>query len=136
MNLIKPSLKDLIVGRELVLLGDDHNTDQGRVWLKKELPPLSGGIGFLATEYIESDRTDLLTGSSENKLHAYLKNRYKEFTGFDPVSITSLVKQCHGLGIETVGVDMPESSFSDWRASESQQERTKYISGMLSKLAS
>ena len=136
MKFNKPNLRKLIADNKLVLLGDDHNTNQGRNWLKKELSRLAGKVNFPATEYVESDRQDLLNGSNESKLCDYLKIRYNEFPGFNPDSIISLVKHVQNMGIDIIGVDMPESSFSDWKTTESQQERTKHILGILSKLVS
>lgn len=135
MGFDNPHFKNLARGKKLILLGDDHNTSSGIEWLKEELPIISGEINFLATEYIESDKGNLLTNKDTGEILEYLKNRYKDFPGFNPNSIVSLLRQAQKLGMHIAGVDMPEDTFTDWTILESQMERTKHLSRKILELA-
>lgn len=130
----KFNLQDLFNSYKIVFLGDDHNMNQGREWLAREIKKSKLRIDFLALEYIEVDKQYLIDERDDNKLKKYLEKAFKDFPGFNAESILGIISSCHHLGVKVFGIEMPEESFSDWYKADAQRERMEFISNQVIEL--
>lgn len=128
------SLFKLIKKYKVTFLGDDHNMNQGRSWLADQIKKGELKIDFLALEYIETSRQDLLEKKNQNTIKKYLKKTYWEFPGLDPDSIWQIINSCQKSKVKIFGIEMPEESFGDWENEATQSERTKYIASKIIEL--
>ncbi len=128
------NLKKLFKKNNILFFGDDHDMNQGRYWLSKELLNLDN-IDYLGIEYIDTSKQELINNSEYNKLGIYLKKVYKDFPGFSPDSIINLIKIAKTKNIKVYGIEMPEASFDNWYTKEAQDARVKYISKQIIKIS-
>lgn len=119
---------------QLVFLGDDHDMNQGRNWLSDQIKEGKLKIDFLALEYIETSKQNLLEKGNKLRAKKYLDEVYKEFPGFSSDSILKIIDVCQQSKIKVFGIEMPEESFKDWRSEVAQSERTKYIASRIIEL--
>ncbi len=128
------NLEKVSLGKDLVLFGDDHNMNSGRTWLSHQIVKMSSKIKYLAIEYIETDQQALIDQLDKEILCSYIAKKYKDFPGLNPVSIFDLISEFKMRRIKVVGIEMPESSVSNWESVGAQTIRTKYISQQLREL--
>lgn len=123
----KIDLSKLLKDKQIIFFGDDHNMNQGREWLREEIKKNKQKIDFVALEYFETSKQQLIEGGDDKRMQKYLEKTYKDFCGFKAKSVIEIVKVCKELGVKVFGIEMPEESFSDWYKAESQAERIKDI---------
>lgn len=128
------NLKKILEKNDIIFFGDDHDMNQGRYWLSKELLNLDN-IDYLGIEYIDTSKQELINNSEYNKLAIYLKKVYKDFPGFSPDSIINLIKIAKTKNIKVYGIEMPENSFDNWYKRKAQDARVKYISKQIIKIS-
>jgi hypothetical protein len=68
-------------------------------------------------------------------LAIYLKRVYKDFPGFSPDSIITLIKIAKRKNLKIYGIEMPENSFDNWYTQEAQDKRVEYISKEIMKIS-
>ena len=122
----KIELFNSISSSQLVLFGDDHNTDSGRIWIRDNLEELSYNRKNLGLEYIPSSDEKYINHIDLLKIH--LDSNYKEFPGFHIDSVINIIMEAQRQKLRVFGIDMPSDYFKDWTDSLNQKERTKYMS--------
>ncbi len=130
----KFDLQNLVNCYKIIFFGDDHNMNQGREWLGREIKRHRSKVAFMALEYIEADKQYLIDGKDDDKLKKYLEKTYKEFLGFEAGSIINIINVCRHLGIKVFGIEMPENSFNDWHTADAQKARVEFMSEQVIKL--
>ncbi len=127
-------LKKLLEENNILFFGDDHDMNQGRDWLCKQILNLDN-IDYLGIEYIDTSKQELIDDSEYNKLEIYLKRVYKDFLGFSPDSVLNLIKIAKTKNIKIYGIEMPEDLFDNWYTTEAQDKRVKYIFKQILKIS-
>ncbi|MHB8362659.1 MAG: hypothetical protein ACYDBX_03515 [Patescibacteria group bacterium] len=127
-------LNKLLQKHRILFFGDDHDMNQGREWLAREINKLEK-IDFIAIEYVDTSSQKLIDNGEYTKLKIYLRKTYKDFKGLSPESIINLIKVAKSKNIKIFGIEMPENSFDNWDTKQAQEERIKYISKEILKIA-
>lgn len=128
LNILKSNetaLLNEIISSDLVLFGDDHNTNSGRVWLKNLIPQISDNFQNFGLEYMPSPDEEFR--NNKDLLRKYLVENYKDFPGLNPDSVIDIVNQCESNKMEVFGIDMPPDYFDDWQNQQNQRERIKFM---------
>ncbi len=123
----KNLLNNLFKDKRIIFFGDDHNMNQGRDWLAEQIDKSIKKIDFLALEYIESSKQELLEKGKSNQLKRYLKKTFLDFPGFSPDSILNIVAVCRAKEIKISGIEIPKESFTDWTNKNAQIQRVKHL---------
>ena len=126
-------LNKLLQKHRILFFGDDHDMNQGREWLAREINKL-GNIDFIAIEYVDTSSQKLIDNGEYKKLNVYLKKTYANFLGFSTESVINLIKVAKSKNIKIFGIEMPENSFDNWHTKKAQEERIKYISKEILKI--
>lgn len=128
INLLKSdedTLLDEIISSDLVMFGEDHNVNSGRVWLKNLIPQVSSNFQSVGLEYIPSPDAQYL--NDQDLLVKHLAESYKDFPGFDSNSIIGITNVCRANDLKIFGIDMPPDYFDDWQDQENQKERVDFM---------